>query len=80
MMSCPFLAPCPLQEVLLYSTISGSLGGMLPLTAKEDSDFFRHLELFLRAEDDGNGCSLVGRDHVSYRSYFLPVKVSAHHT
>ena len=62
----------------MYSTISGGLGGMLPLASKEDADFMKHLELFLRAEDaDGGGPSLVGRDHVAFRSYYMPVKVRA---
>lgn len=45
---------------------------MLPLLSKDDADFFKHLEIFMRNEE---GVSLVGRDHVSFRSYFLPVKV-----
>lgn len=37
----------------------------------QDIDFFQHLEMHLRAEQP----SLCGRDHISYRSYYLPVKV-----
>ena len=38
----------------------------------QDIDFFQHLEMHLRAEQP----SLCGRDHLSYRSYYMPVKVS----
>ena len=37
----------------------------------QDIDFFQHLELHLRSELP----SLVGRDHLSFRSYYLPMKV-----
>jgi splicing factor 3B subunit 3 len=59
------------QECILYSTIHGSVGALLPLSSKEDADLFTHLELFLRGEA---GLSPVGREHVSFRSYFMPVK------
>ena len=68
------LAPLPwplLQECLLYSTIHGAIGALLPFASKDDVDFFTHLELFMRAE----GLSPVGREHVSFRSSFVPVKV-----
>ena len=38
----------------------------------QDIDFFQHLEMHLRAEQP----SLCGRDHLSYRSYYMPVKVN----
>lgn len=62
-------------EILLYATIGGTIGALLPFSSRDDLDFFTHLELFLRAE--GGALSLVGRDHLSYRSYFIPTKVSA---
>jgi splicing factor 3B subunit 3 len=61
------------SEVILYSTISGTVGCLAPLTAREDVDLLTHLELFLRHE----GVSLLGRDHAAYRSYFIPLKVRA---
>jgi len=57
-------------EAILYSTIHGSIGALLPFTTREDVDFFSHLEMYMRQEM----VNLVGRDHTSYRSYFLPVK------
>ena len=57
-------------EVLLYSTITGALGVFVPFTTREDVDFFQHLEMFMRQESP----SVCGRDHLSYRSSFVPVK------
>ena len=37
----------------------------------KDIDFFQHLEMHMRAELP----SLVGRDHLSFRSYYVPAKV-----
>lgn len=60
------------SEALLYATVSGSLGVLLPFTSREDHDFFQHLEMHMRSEN----APLCGRDHLSYRSYYYPVKVS----
>lgn len=37
----------------------------------QDIDFFQHLEMHMHSELP----SLVGRDHLSFRSYYLPIKV-----
>lgn len=37
----------------------------------QDIDFFQHLEMHMHSELP----SLVGRDHLSFRSFYLPVKV-----
>ena len=42
----------------------------MPLTSREDTDFFSHLEMHLRQENP----PLAGRDHMAYRSYYFPVK------
>lgn len=60
------------SESLIYSTISGSVGAIVPFTSREDFDFFQHLEMHMRNENP----PLCGRDHLSYRSYYYPVKVS----
>lgn len=59
------------SESLIYSTISGSVGAIVPFTSREDFDFFQHLEMHMRNENP----PLCGRDHLSYRSYYFPVKV-----
>lgn len=60
------------SEALLYATVSGSLGVLLPFTSREDHDFFQHLEMHMRSENP----PLCGRDHLSFRSYYYPVKVN----
>ncbi|CAG0912665.1 unnamed protein product [Notodromas monacha] len=58
------------SESLVYTTISGSVGVLVPFTSREDYDFFQHLEMHMRAENP----PLCGRDHLSFRSYHFPVK------
>lgn len=38
---------------------------------RQDHDFFQHLEMHMRSEFP----PLCGRDHLSFRSYYFPVKV-----
>eukprot|EP00013_Stygamoeba_regulata_P021128 CAMPEP_0177656048 /NCGR_PEP_ID=MMETSP0447-20121125/15324_1 /TAXON_ID=0 /ORGANISM="Stygamoeba regulata, Strain BSH-02190019" /LENGTH=1277 /DNA_ID=CAMNT_0019160071 /DNA_START=120 /DNA_END=3953 /DNA_ORIENTATION=+ len=58
------------SQFLLYTTISGAIGALLPFTSREDVDFFQHLEMHMRQEFP----PLCGRDHLAYRSYYVPVK------
>ncbi|CAM9695035.1 splicing factor 3B subunit 3 [Petromyzon marinus] len=58
------------SESLVYTTLSGGVGILVPFTSHEDHDFFQHLEMHMRAEHP----PLCGRDHLSYRSYYFPVK------
>lgn len=58
------------SEVLLYSTIMGAIGALIPLTKREDVDFFQHLEMYLREENP----PVSGRDHMVFRSSYVPVK------
>uniref|UniRef100_A0A7R9Z712 DNA damage-binding protein 1 n=1 Tax=Chlamydomonas euryale TaxID=1486919 RepID=A0A7R9Z712_9CHLO len=58
------------QEVILYSTVMGSVGALYPFTSREDVDFFTHLEMHLRQEAP----PLCGRDHMAFRSAYFPVK------
>lgn len=57
-------------EVVVYATVSGSLGVLVPFAAREDVDFFLHLEMHLRHESP----PLAGRDHLAYRSSVQPNK------
>lgn len=59
------------SEGLVYSTLSGSLGILVPFASKDTYTFFQHLELHMRSEN----VSLVGRDHLHYRSLYHPCKV-----
>ncbi|CAF0753350.1 unnamed protein product [Rotaria sordida] len=58
------------SESLVYTTLSGSIGVLIPFASNEDYDFFQHLEMHMRAEYQ----TLVGRDHLAFRSYYYPVK------
>jgi splicing factor 3B subunit 3 len=59
-------------DVVLYSTAAGALGVLAPLLSKDAVDFFMHLEMYLRATES---ISVIGRDHLMWRSYFAPVMV-----
>lgn len=57
-------------ECILYTTISGSIGALIPFEQKEDFEFFQTLELQLRSNDP----TLCGRDHLAFRSSYFPIK------
>jgi splicing factor 3B subunit 3 len=59
-------------ECIIYGTVMGSVGALLPFTSRDDVDFFSHLEMHLRQDHP----PLCGRDHMAYRSAYFPVKVS----
>lgn len=58
------------QEVLVWSGIQGTVGALIPFVSRDDADFFQNLETHMRQED----APLAGRDHLMYRSYYVPVK------
>jgi splicing factor 3B subunit 3 len=58
-------------EVLVYTGIHGTIGILAPLVSKDDVDFMSLLEQHIRGESD---VSLTGRDHLSWRGYYVPVK------
>ena len=65
---CSLLPGAP--EVLVAATITGSLYAFLPLSSKEDITLFTTLEMFLRQECP----NLCHRDHLSFRSFYQPVR------
>ncbi|CAL5225226.1 g8014 [Coccomyxa viridis] len=58
------------RELLVYATVMGGIGAMVPFSSQEDVDFFSHLELHLRQEHP----PLAGRDHMAFRGSYYPVK------
>lgn len=58
------------HEAIVYATILGGIGALMPFTSREDVDFFAHLEMAMRQEHP----PLLGRDHLAYRSSYTPVK------
>lgn len=66
-------APASSRETLVYSTLSGSIGALLPLSSRDDVEFFSSLEARLRSDAPG-ATQLAGRDHASWRSSFYPAR------
>lgn len=58
------------RDILLYTGIHGTIGILVPFVSKEDVDFITTLEQHMRGENQ----SLIGRDMLSYRGYYTPVK------
>ena len=57
-------------DAVVFSTIMGRVGALVPFATRADVEFFPHLEMHMRQSLS----NLVGRDHMQYRSYFAPVK------
>jgi splicing factor 3B subunit 3 len=57
-------------ECLVYTTMLGAIGAFVPFGSREDVDFFSHLEMHMRQES----WPLCGRDQLSFRSSYFPVK------
>ncbi|KZT06669.1 uncharacterized protein LAESUDRAFT_700021 [Laetiporus sulphureus 93-53] len=58
------------REVLVYTGLHGTIGVLAPFVSKDDIDFISTLEQHMRTEQ----LSLVGRDHLAWRGYNVPVK------
>lgn len=58
------------RDVILYTGLHGTIGILVPFVSKEDVDFISTLEQHMRTEQ----LSLIGRDHLSWRGYYTPVK------
>lgn len=72
----------PVQEHLLMSVVLPCWQcwcvpnySLINPLSPQDHDFFQHVEMHLRSEHP----PLCGRDHLSFRSYYFPVKVSPEH-
>ncbi|KAJ2142364.1 pre-mRNA-splicing factor rse1 [Coemansia sp. RSA 678] len=63
------LAPAS-RQVILYTTLMGSLQVCVPFVSKSDMDFFRTLELAMRKL----WTPASGRNHLAYRSAISPVR------
>ncbi|KAG7341712.1 mono-functional DNA-alkylating methyl methanesulfonate [Nitzschia inconspicua] len=56
-------------ECLIYVTVTGRIGALVPFTSREDVEFFTQLEGYLR----NDAPRPTGRDPQAYRSYYAPV-------
>lgn len=59
-----------LEECIVYSTVMGSIGCLVPFKTKTNVDFFSTLEMLLKKEHP----PLCGRDHIAFRGYYFPAK------
>jgi splicing factor 3B subunit 3 len=57
-------------ESLIYVTVTGRVGALVPFTSRDDVEFYTQLEGSLRADAKRP----TGRDPLNYRSYYAPVK------
>jgi splicing factor 3B subunit 3 len=57
-------------ESLIYVTVTGRVGALVPFTSREDVEFYTQLEGRLRTD----AVRPTGRDPQAYRSYYAPVK------
>ncbi|KAJ3377476.1 Splicing factor 3B subunit 3, partial [Entophlyctis sp. JEL0112] len=58
------------REVILYTTLLGKIGVLIPFVSKEDVDFFQSLEMHMRTASP----PLCGRDHIAFRGCYTPVR------
>ena len=58
------------KEMLIHAGLQGSITALIPFDSREDANFFQQLEQEMRKEEP----PLVGRDHLVYRGYYVPVK------
>ena len=57
-------------EIIMYGTFMGGIGALVPFQTRSEIEFFVTLEMHMRQESP----SIVGRDHMAFRSYYAPVK------
>lgn len=57
-------------ECIIYTTLMGTVGALMPFVSREDVDFCTHLEMHMRQDAP----PLLGRDHMAFRSSYFPVK------
>lgn len=58
------------RDLIFWTGLQGTLGMLIPFVSREDVDFFQTLEMQLASQNP----PLLGRDHLIYRSYYVPSK------
>lgn len=58
------------SESLIYTTVTGRIGALVPFTSRENVEFYSELEGILR----NDAPRPTGREPQAYRSYYAPVK------
>jgi len=58
------------SESLIYVTVTGRIGALVPFTSRETVDFYTQLEICMRTDAPRP----TGREPQAYRSYYAPIK------
>ncbi|KAI1869836.1 uncharacterized protein JN550_005426 [Neoarthrinium moseri] len=58
------------KDILLWTGLQGTIGVLIPLVTRSDAELFHALEAHMRTADP----PVTGRDHLMYRSSYMPVK------
>jgi splicing factor 3B subunit 3 len=58
------------RDILVWTGLQGTIGMLVPFISREEVDFFQSLEMQLASQNP----PLAGRDHLIYRSYYVPQK------
>lgn len=58
------------EECIVYATILGQIGVLVPFRSKTDVEFFSALEMHMRQYHK----PVTGNEHLRFRSYYHPVK------
>ena len=58
------------SEVLIYVTVTGRIGALVPFISRDDIEFFTLLEGCMRTDAPRP----TGREPQAYRSYYAPIK------
>ena len=57
-------------DILVWTGLQGTIGAIVPFAMHDDAEFFMTLEKCMRLAEP----SMIGRDHLLYRSYYVPQK------
>lgn len=60
-------------EYIIAGNIEGKVSVYMPFETKSELDFFKHLELLMRSEEDGYEF-ITDRNHLLFRGYYSAVK------
>lgn len=70
-------------DSIFYTGLQGTIGMLMPVITKSEIEMLSKLETLLREffsvnfddfDKDKNGYNLLGKDHLTFRSYYNPVK------
>lgn len=60
------------DKIVFWAGLQGTLGALIPFVSRHNFQLFQQLEMALR--NDKENKMISGRDHLAFRSYYIPVK------